>query len=181
MDDSHMNKPHGIIVFGANGAGKTTLGRELARLLNYKHMDIETYAFKDSTIPYTDQRSCEECIELMLADIKKHRSFVISAVTGDFGNMIPLFYELAIFIIAPSDIRMKRIEQRAYDRYGDRVREGGDMYEQNQNFIKFAASRSLTKIEQWANTLSCPVIGIDGTVDWHKNAVNIIKKFYVKD
>jgi len=31
-----MNKPHGIIVFGANGSGKTTLGRELARILNFK-------------------------------------------------------------------------------------------------------------------------------------------------
>lgn len=36
-----MDKPQGIIVFGANGAGKTTLGRELARILNFKHMDHE--------------------------------------------------------------------------------------------------------------------------------------------
>lgn len=42
-----MNKPHGIIVFGANGSGKTTLGCELAHLLNFKHMDHEDYHFKN--------------------------------------------------------------------------------------------------------------------------------------
>ena len=38
-----MNKPHGIIVFGANASGKKTVGRELARVLNYKHIDIIDY------------------------------------------------------------------------------------------------------------------------------------------
>lgn len=31
----------GILICGANGSGKTTLGSELAKALNYKHMDIE--------------------------------------------------------------------------------------------------------------------------------------------
>lgn len=38
-----MSKLHGIIIFGANGSGKTTLGRELANILNFKHMDVEDY------------------------------------------------------------------------------------------------------------------------------------------
>lgn len=173
-----MSKPHGIIVFGANGSGKTTLGRELAHILNYKHMDIETYAFRVSEIPYTDQRSHEECIALMLADIKKHLSFVISAVTGDLGDTIPLFYELAVFISAPIDTRIERIEQRAHERYGDRICKGGDMYEQNLKFLDFVTSRSLTRIEQWAETLTCPVIRIDATVDWHKNAADIAKAMH---
>ena len=176
-----MREPHGIIVFGENGSGKTTLGRELARVLNYKHMDIESYAFKESDIPYTHPRPQEEYIALMLADIKKHRSFVISAVTGDLGVTIPLFYELAVWIEAPLDTRIKRIEQRAYERYGARVREGGDMYEQNLNFIDFVASRSPARIEQWAQTLACPVIRVDGTVDWRINAADIATRFCGKD
>lgn len=175
-----MSKPHGIIVFGTNGSGKTTLGGELARILNFKHMDVETYAFKESPVPYTDPRSQEECTALMLAEIKKHGSFVLSAVTGDFGDTIPLFYELAVFVSAPIDIRIKRIERRAYQRHGERVREGGDMYEQNLKFISFAASRSLARIEQWAQTLTCPVIPVDGTVDWHRNAAYIAEQFYVQ-
>lgn len=175
-----MNKPQGIIVFGANGSGKSTLGRELARVLNFKHMDIEAYAFKESEIPYTNPRSHEECIELMLADIERERGFVISAVTGDFGDKIVSLYDLAVFLSAPIELRIKRIKQRAHERYGERVREGGDMYEQNMKFIDFAATRSLSKIEQWAETLLCPVIRIDGTKDWRGNTANIANRFYNK-
>jgi len=173
-----MSNPHGIIVFGANGSGKTTLGRELARLLSFKHMDHEDYAFNKSEIPYTDPRTNEECIELMLADIEKYRSFVISAVTGNFGDEIPQYYKLAVYLKAPLELRMERVKQREYDKFGNRVREGGDMYEQRLEFHKFVASRPLLRIDQWAKISPCPVIHVDGTEDWHKNAVNITEHYY---
>ncbi len=74
----------GIIVFGANGSGKSTLAWELARALKIKHMDIEDYYFAKSDIPYTSARLYEDCVNLMLDDIRKYGSFVLSAVTGDF-------------------------------------------------------------------------------------------------
>lgn len=175
-----MSKPHGIIVFGANGSGKTTLGRELARILGFKHMDIENYHFEESEIPYTVERSRENCLNLMLADIEKHRAFVISAVTGDFGEKIPPMYDLAVFISASKEIRMKRIEQREYEKHGERIREGGDMYAQHLKFVDFAASRSLSPIEQWAETLTCPVIRVDGTEDYKQTAADIADRFYTK-
>ena len=177
IEDDKVSKPNGIIVFGANGSGKTTLGRELAHILDFKHMDHEDYAFKESKIPYTVPRTNEECIELMLADIEKYRSFVISAVTGDFGDTIPRFYKLAVYLAAPIEIRMKRIKQREYEKFGERVREGGDMYEQRLKFHDFVASRPLSRIEQWAETLTCPVIHIDGTKDWRVNAAEITEHF----
>ena len=168
-----MKKPCGILVFGANGSGKTTLARELARLLQYKHMDVEAYHFNPLVIPYTNPRTREECGRLMLADIRKYGSFVISSVTGDFGEEMIAMYELAVYITAPKNIRMKRIEQRGYDQYGDRVRPGGDMFEQQLGFREWAASRPLSKIDAWAETLQCPVIHLDGTIDWRVNAKNI--------
>lgn len=173
-----MSKMHGIIVFGANGSGKTTLGRELACILNYKHMDIEDYHFEKSEIPYTVERSREDCLNLMLDDIKKNRSFVITAVTGDFGDTIPMWYELGVFIIAPLELRLKRVEKREYERHGERIRKGGDMYEQHLKFVDFVASRSLSRIEKWGEMLACPVIHIDGTEDWRINAANIAERFY---
>ena len=167
----------GIIVFGANGSGKTTLGRELARVLNFKHMDHETYAFGESDIPYTNPRSNEECVELMLADIERYRSFVLSAVTGNFGDIILSYYKLAVYINAPLELRLERIKQREYDRYGERVLEGGDMYESRLDFIEFVANRPLSRIDDWAKTLACPVIRFDGTEDWRANAVKIAERY----
>ena len=168
-----MNKPHGIIVFGANASGKKTVGRELARILNYKFMDIIDYHFEKSEIPYTVERPRENCLNLMLEDIEKYRSFVIAALTGDFGDIIPQFYELAVYISAPLELRLERYLQCAFEQHGARVLKGGDMYEQTQEFYDFIASRSLSGIEQWEKTLACPVIHVDGTADWHENAANI--------
>ncbi|MCL2672312.1 MAG: AAA family ATPase [Clostridiales bacterium] len=173
-----MSNPHGIIVFGANGSGKTTWGRELARILGYKHMDHEEYCFKESEIPYTNARSDEESLRLMLADIKKHGAFVLSSCTGDFGAGIPQFYEFAIYLSAPLGLRMDRINRREYDKFGDRVREGGDMYAHQLKFHAFVAARSLSKIEQWAETLTCPVIRVDGTKDYRQTAAQIAAQFY---
>ena len=169
---------NGIIVFGANGSGKTTLGRELARILNFKRMDHEDYCFRKSEIPYTDERSYEECVNLMLADIKECGSFVISSVTGNFGDEITSMYKLAVYISVPLEIRMERIKQRELDKFGDRVLKGGDMYEQQLKFYDFVISRPLSRIEQWVETLSCPVIHINGTEDFRTNAAKIAEYYF---
>ncbi len=169
--------PRGIIVFGANGSGKSTLGRELARVLNYKYMDIEDYHFIKSEIPYTVERSREDCLNLMLTDIRKYGSFVISAVIGDFGEEITSMYDFAVFISAPLETRIERIKQRACKQHRERICEGGDMYEQHLKFIDFVASRSLSRIEQWAETLVCPVIYVDGTQSISENTEWIVEQY----
>lgn len=158
-----MNYMHGILIFGPNGSGKTTLGRELARKLNCKHMDVEDYYFLPSNIPYTVSRTKDEVIPLMLADVEKYGKFVLSAVTGDFGEKIISKYDLAVCITVPRDIRIERIKQRAVDKYGERVLPGGDMFENNNRFIDFAANRPLTLIDDFTKKLTCPVIYLDGT------------------
>ena len=175
-----MDNPHGIIVFGANGSGKTTLGRELARILDFKHMDHEAYAFIESKIPYTNERSRDGQIKLMLADIEKSRGFVISAVTGDFGDEIESLYDLAIYIETPLELRIERIKQREIDKFGDRILKGGDMFERQKEFLNFVVTRPLSKIGQWADSLSCPVIRVDGAEDYKETATEIAKRFYTR-
>ena len=75
--------PHGIILLGANGSGKSTLGRELARLLNFAHFDVEDYWFYKTDIPYTVVCPHNERNEMLFADMKKHGSFVVS---GDISG-----------------------------------------------------------------------------------------------
>lgn len=72
----------GIAVVGPNGSGKTTLGGLLAAACGCRHMDIEDYYFRPSAIPYADPRTRAEARALLLADMKKHRRFVFSAVFG---------------------------------------------------------------------------------------------------
>lgn len=153
--------PEGILIFGGNGCGKTTLGRELARLLGFAPVDIEAHYFEQAEIPYSRPRSREDCLALLLADIREKGNFVLSAVNGDMGGEINALYRCAVYMKAPLEVRLERIRRRAYLLYGDRVRRGGDMYRQELGILDFVASRSQEEIEAWAGTLPCPVPYVD--------------------
>jgi adenylate kinase family enzyme len=158
-----MTAPQGIRIFGLNGCGKSTVGAALAKRLGYKHMDIEDYVFEPSDVTYAHPRSRDEYICLMLADAAKYPKFVLSAVDKDFGDEITSRLILAVWLDAPHDVRMERIRKRTSDKFGDRILGGGDLYEQEQKFFDFVASRSLSSVELFANTLTCPVLKVDGT------------------
>ncbi|MDR0948105.1 MAG: hypothetical protein LBM69_01150 [Lachnospiraceae bacterium] len=174
-----MSIPQSIRLFGLNGSGKSTVGAALAERLGYKHMDIEDYVFEPSDVTYANPRSHEECIRLMLADVEKYPKFVFSAVGGNFGEEITSRFALAVWLDVPHNVRMERIRQRTFNKFGDRILEGGDLYEQEQKFFDFVANRSLSSVEQFANTLTCPVMKVDGTKAVHE-IVDEILVFVVK-
>ena len=164
----------GICVCGLNGSGKTTLAGVLAKEFNFKHMDIEQYYFTSTDNPYLSSRTREEVERLLVKDIRQNRCFVFSAVNGDMTPEINDNYDLVVFLEVPLDMRMKRIRQRAIEKFGDRVLPGGDMYEQEEKFFAYAEKRTPEKIENWLRTLSCKVIRLDGTKPIQEN-VELIK------
>jgi hypothetical protein len=89
-------------------------------------------------------------------------------------------YELAVFITAPAEICIQRVEQREYEKHGKRILEDGDMHEQHLKFVDFVATRSLLPVEQWAETLACPIIRVNGTEDYRSTAASIAKRDYAK-
>lgn len=154
-----------ILICGLNGSGKTTLGRELANVLGYSFLNDEDYYFLESDIPFSKSRSDEESRAFVLSYLRQNKNCVIVASRGDLGVAINSMYDVVVCLSAPIEARLARIKKRDLDKYGERVLEGGDMYEQQCKFYQFAASRTTEKIERWLETLSCQVIKLDGTKD----------------
>ena len=156
---------HGIMVCGLNGCGKSTLGRALADALGYHFIDNEDLFFARSAPnePYTDPRTRAEAEALLAEEVQKHGNFVFAAVKGDYGDDIIPLYRAVILIEVPKDIRMQRIRQRSDLKFGDRMRPGGDLYESEEAFFRFAEARDEDYVPRWTKTLSCPVIRVDGT------------------
>lgn len=169
-----MSNIHSIILLGANGSGKSTLGRELAKVLNFAYFDVEEYYFYKTDIPYTSLRPEEERNDMLLSDMKKHGSFVVSGDVSGWGEDFLTVFDLVIFLMAPTEIRIKRIENREYARWGDRAREGGDMFEQQKKFREHAASRNVSQLEKRAYLYSCPTIRIDSTKTLKENIDEIL-------
>ena len=161
---------HRMHILGASGSGTTTLGRALAERLQYPHFDTDSYFWVPTDPPYTQQRERSERAKLLMDDVTAQDAWVVSGSLCGWGDMaIPLF-ELVVYLAIPHDIRMARLRQRELARFGERILPGGDMYEQSQEFLAWAASydeggldiRSRQRHDQWLSTLPCPILCFEG-------------------
>ena len=168
----------GIIICGLNGAGKSTLGKALAKELDFYFIDNEELSFpkENPCYPYSSPRSCEEVKQSLLQEIQAHGNFVFASVKGDYGETICPFFQYAVLMDVPKDIRMRRVRDRSWMRFGDRMLPGGDLYEQEETFFELVQSREEDTVTEWAQSLSCPVIRVDGTKPVEANVRFIIER-----
>ena len=165
----------GIIVCGLNGTGKSTLGKALAEKLHFYFIDNEDLYFPkiDPAYIYASPRTREEVEKLLLNEIEKHENFVFASVKGDYGETIYPFFQYAVLIDVPKDIRMKRVKNRSFQKFGNRMLLGGDLYEQEERFFDSVKSRAENTVEKWIQSLNCPIIRMDGTKPIEEN-INLV-------
>ena len=155
----------GIIVCGLNGAGKSTLGKALAEKLHFHFIDIENLYFPKTNPDYiyASPRMREDVAEHLLDEIRTHENFILASVKGDYGEELCSFFQYAILLDVPRDIRLQRVKERSFQKFGSRMLSGGDLFEQEEKFFRLVESRNENTVEEWVKSLKCPVIRIDGT------------------
>lgn len=173
----------GIIVCGLNGSGKSTLGKVLAERLRFHFIDNEDLFFPkdDPDYTYASPRSHEEVEKLLINEVKKHENFVFAAVKGNYGEEILKFYQYAVLIDVPKDIRIQRVRNRSFQKFGDRMLPGGDLYERENAFFDLVSSRTEQDVENWVETLTCPVIWVNGTKPVEENIRYIMEQVKKKE
>lgn len=155
----------GIQVCGLNGCGKSTLGRALAQKIGFHFIDNEELFFTRNAAdePYQNPRSRAEVEKLLMEEVRRHGDFVFAAVKGDYGSAILPLYRYAVLIEVPKEIRLRRVRDRSFQKFGGRMKPGGDLYESEEAFFQTVAARPEDYAESWARTLPCPVVVVDGT------------------
>lgn len=153
----------GIVVCVLNGVGKSTLGRKLASRLGFYFIDNEDLYFPkvDSGYRYASPRTRREAEELFFRETAAHGEFVLAAVKGDYGD--GKLFQYAVLLEAPKDVRMRRIRRRSFEKFGERMLAGGDLYEREEGFFRLVQGRPEHMAEAWAEGLGCPVLRLDGT------------------
>ncbi len=168
----------GIIVCGLNGSGKSTVGKALAKKLHFHFIDNEDLYFPktDPDYVYANPRSREEVERLLRSEIRAHENFVFASVKGDYGENIYPFFQYVVLIDVPKDIRIQRVRDRSFQKFGERILKGGDLHEQEEKFFDLIKSRSENTVEEWVQSLKCPVLRIDGTKSVKENVDFIIEQ-----
>ena len=155
----------GILICGLNGTGKSTLGAALALALGWRFIDNEDLFFPKDNPSYlfASPRSREEAIALLEEQIRENDRFVFAAVRGDYGPLLASSLSRVIVLEVPPEVRKKRVRERSYRRFGDRIMPGGDLFERESAWFHLTDSRSESYVWQWLQTVDCPVIRLDGT------------------
>lgn len=158
-------RPRGILVCGLNGAGKSTLGRALARRLGYWFADSEDLYFPkhDPRHPWAGARTREEAVALLLEQGRRRPDLVFAAVTGNYGPQAEALFRWAVLVETPRALRLARVRQRSYRRFGERMGPGGDLHQEEEAFFRMVESRPETLVEDWLAAASLQVLRVDGT------------------
>lgn len=169
-----------ILICGLNGVGKSTLGKALAKELNYRFIDIEDIYFpKDnSDYLYANPRSFEEVRSVLSNMTAESGSFVLASVKGNFGEEVISRFRVVVYIEAPKEMRVRRVYNRSYSKFGKRICEGGDLYEKESAFFDLVKSREEDMVEKWLRSVSCRVIRIDGTLPVCDNIKLLMKQLH---
>lgn len=169
----------GILICGLNGAGKSTVGRTLAARMGYEFIDSEDLYFskQDSKYEYSNPRSKEEAVHILEEKIKDNHNFVFAAVKGDYGENLIHTLDFVVLIDVPKEIRKRRVRDRSFQKFGERISQGGDLFYKEQNWFNIVDNRPEDYVQLWLETIKCPVIRVDGTLPVEENVNHLLSIF----
>lgn len=74
---------------------------------------------------------------------------------------------------------MRRVRERSYEKYGDRILFGGDLYEKEESFFEMVEKRSENDLRNWLVTMDIPVLEVDGTLPVEENVRMICERLEI--
>jgi len=157
---------------GASGSGVTSLGRALADALAIPHHDTDDYFWQPTIPPYRNMREIAERLRLMREMFLPRADWVLSGSLAGWGDAIIPYFDMVVFLTAPSEIRLRRLRAREATHFGiDVVGAGGWRHQETEEFIEWAShydvgdreGRGLARHQAWLAPLQCPVLRLDGT------------------
>ena len=177
--------PKGIMITGPSGAGKTTLGEIVAKKLGYPFVDIDDYIWrKDTELPFSAMYPKAEKISRLMEAISGCEHFVMAGSMDSFHEHFDPFFELVVLLHTDVQIRVERVHRREQGWFGERIAEGGDMYENHQKFLKDISGYdlgfggcTLQQHEAWLQSLNCKVMRLDGADAPEKNLQRILEVY----
>ena len=175
----------GIFIFGSAGAGKRTLGNAVAQGLNYPFYHTDDYFWRTGMkYPYTLMLPREDRVIRLIDALWEQENFVLAGTLDTISEHFEPMFDLAVYLTTNTYVRLDRLQKREYEKFGDRILEGGDLYPMHMRFLDTARRYDSNAIPNadahaaWAGTLPCPVLRLSGEMDPMVNAQLIIEAYH---
>jgi adenylate kinase family enzyme len=166
-----VQMPNRIHVVGASGSGTTSLASALAARHGHRHWDTDDFYWRPTDPPYRQPRPREERLAMLRIALGESASWVLSGSLCGWGDALIPEFELVVFLIVPTEVRLARLRARELERYGhEAIAPGGDLHQSHLEFLDWAGRydagglemRSRALHEAWLRTLPGRVLRLEG-------------------
>lgn len=163
--------PNRIHVFGASGSGTSTLASAIAAAYGHRHLDTDDFYWLPTDPPYREPRPLDARLELLRLAVSAGPRWVLSGSLCGWGDPLVPEFDLVVFVVVPTDVRLARLRARERGRYGhEPIAPGGSLHEAHVEFLDWAARydtgspemRSRAMHDAWLASLTTPSIRLDG-------------------
>tara|TARA_R100001369_G_scaffold2099_2_gene6642 strand:- start:673 stop:1230 length:558 start_codon:yes stop_codon:yes gene_type:complete len=171
-----------ILIFGASGSGTTTLGKEIEKKTDFKHLDVDDYYWKKTEPPFQEKLSLKKRNDNLKVEFKKFENVIVSGSMVSWGKEWEKSFDLAIFIHLNNNDRIKRLENRETERYGEKLLTDKKTQNDSKAFLEWANEyenpdfngRSLKVHNDWIELLKCNVLRIDGGMELKEKTEKVL-------
>ena len=166
-----MSEAQRILIFGASGSGTSTLGQEIAKRHNFAVFDADDFFWETTDPPFQLIRERSERQKMLAEALLSKSRWVLTGSICGWGDAAMHLIDLAVFVVTPTALRLERLRAREQRNFGERLSATGDMHQQHQAFLAWAAQyddgsidmRSRRLHEEWIKQLRCPLVRLDGS------------------
>lgn len=159
-----------IHIFGASGSGTTTLSNALESGSGFTHLDIDHYYWEKTDPPFQEKVPFEKRNHRLTQDFEQLKKVVVSGSLVSWGKSWHSAFHLGVFLHVPADIRMKRLREREFERYGAKLYHDKIIQKNSDSFLEWASKyddplfdgRNITLHQNWIKELVFPVLKIEG-------------------
>jgi adenylate kinase family enzyme len=146
--------PDRIHILGASGSGTTSLAAALAATHGHRHLDTDHFYWLPTSPPYRQPRSRDSRLALLQHALAESSRWVLSGSLCGWGDVLIPEFELVVFLVVPTDVRLARLRARETERYGrDAIAPGGSLHDAHVEFLDWAGRYDTGGVEMRSRAL----------------------------
>lgn len=161
------------VIFGASGSGTSTLAEALAERCGAAWIDADGLYWENHGRPFEFKKDPQERNGQLRKALDGAADVFVAGSVFSWDEAFFTAFDFAVFCYVPKDERMRRLEAREEQRYGQLLADDPWYRQQSADFLQWAAqydepefpSRSLKLHEGWMarlGALGVPLLRLEG-------------------